>query len=389
MERIRAIAKRFGAVGAIGLFLLLPAPVLAQWNYETNDAEIAITGYTGAGGAVIVPDVINGFPVTVIAPEAFYTNTSLTSVLVNSNVTAILQSAFTGCTNLTSLLIPASIDYYGDKAFYGCSNLAVTIYPSGTNNVLVLSSTVYPEDGLRDLTSVTLSNGITAIGPSTFSNCTNLNSLLIPASVNYFGDKAFYGCSNLSVTIYASGTNNVLAPFSTIYPSDGLRDLTSVTLSNGITAIGQNTFSNCTNLNSLLIPTSITFFGNDAFYGCTNLVGVYFLGNAPGIGSGVFGGGDGTTVYYLPGSSGWGTTLGGRPTALWLPQIKNLGVQTNQFGFDIGWASGEIVVIDACTNLASGIWAPVGTNTLTGGSSHFSDLQWTNYLARFYRLRSP
>ena len=100
------------------------------------------------------------------------------------------------------------------------------------------------------------------------------------------------------------------------------------------------------------------------------------------------------TVYYLPGTTGWGTTFGGRPTVLWNPQVQtsdaSFGVRTNRFGFTITWASEQLViVVEACTNLANPVWSPVGTNTLTGGSSYFSDPQWTNYPARFYRLRSP
>ena len=45
--------------------------------------------------------------------------------------------------------------------------------------------------------------------------------------------------------------------------------------------------------------------------------------------------------------------------------------------------------MEASANLTNPIWSPVGTNTLNGGSSYFSDLQWTNYPGRFYRLRSP
>jgi hypothetical protein len=102
------------------------------------------------------------------------------------------------------------------------------------------------------------------------------------------------------------------------------------------------------------------------------------------------------TVYYLPGTTGWGTTFGGRQTALWLlpnPLILNngpsFGVQTNGFGFIISWATNISVVVEACTNLATPIWSPAGTNTLTGGSSYFRDPEWTNYPRRFYRLRSP
>ena len=102
------------------------------------------------------------------------------------------------------------------------------------------------------------------------------------------------------------------------------------------------------------------------------------------------------TVYSLPGTTGWGSTFGGVSTALWFlpnPLILNyepsFGVQTNRFGFTISWATNIPVVVEACTNLAGPVWKLVATNTLTGGTSYFSDPQWTNYPRRFYRLSSP
>lgn len=67
----------------------------------------------------------------------------------------------------------------------------------------------------------------------------------------------------------------------------------------------------------------------------------------------------------------------------------SFGVLTNRFGFNITGASGLVVVVQASTNLTQPVWVPVSTNTLTGGTSYFSDPQWTNYPGRFYRLRSP
>ena len=64
-------------------------------------------------------------------------------------------------------------------------------------------------------------------------------------------------------------------------------------------------------------------------------------------------------------------------------------MRTNQFGFNITGTSDLVVVVEACTDLANPVWSPLGTNTLTGDSSYFSDPQWTNYPGRFYRLRSP
>jgi hypothetical protein len=109
----------------------------------------------------------------------------------------------------------------------------------------------------------------------------------------------------------------------------------------------------------------------------------------------VFSGDGNATVYYLPGTTGWGwaSTFGGLPTVLWNPQVQtdavSFGVRTNRFGFTITGTSNLVIVVEAGTSLEYPKWFPVGTNTLTDGLSYFSDPRWTNIPARFYRLRSP
>jgi hypothetical protein len=164
-----------------------------------------------------------------------------------------------------------------------------------------------------------------------------------------------------------------------------------------VTSIEDSAFSGWYSLTSVSIPNSVTNIGDDAFYLCTNLTGVYFQGNAPTADSTVFADANNATAYYLPGTSGWTAFSAntGLSTALWFlanPLIlssPNFGAQTNGFGFIISWATNIPVVVEACTNLHSPNWSPVSTNTLTNGSSDFSDPQWTNYPGRFYRLRSP
>ena len=78
---------------------------------------------------------------------------------------------------------------------------------------------------------------------------------------------------------------------------------------------------------------------------------------------------------------------------MWDPQIDTTasgsGMSTNGFDFSIKASSDLTVVVEACTNLADPSWFPVGTNTLVGGVSDFSDVDSTNSPSRFYRLRSP
>jgi len=87
------------------LLLTLPAVVQAQFNYTTDNGTITITGYTGPGGAVAIPDTINGLPVTSIGYFAF-ARATLTSVTIPNSVTSIGHSAFRVCRSLTSVTIP-------------------------------------------------------------------------------------------------------------------------------------------------------------------------------------------------------------------------------------------------------------------------------------------
>ena len=403
------------------LLLTLPAVVQAQFDYTTNNGTITITGYTGPGGAVAIPDTINSLPVTSIREYVFYNNSSVTSVTIPNSVSSIGYSAFHGCTSLKSVTMPSSITNIGHAMFAYCASLASVMLPS--------SVTYIGEDAFyrcTSLTSITIGSGVASIRLRAFEGCTNLATITvdpgsftysnvdgvlfnkgqttlikcpegktgnytIPSSVITIGERALYGCASLtSVTIPSSVTS--IRTFAFYHCTS----LTSVTIPSSVARIGLATFSGCTSLATITIPDSITSIGDSAFRGCTGLNGVYFEGNAPSVGLLAFDSQVSSTVYYLPGTAGWGPTFGGRPTAPWLlpnPLILNngsrFGVRTNQFGFVISWATNASVVVEASADLAQPIWTPVGTNTLTDGSSYFSDPQWMNYPARFYRLRSP
>ena len=147
-------------------------------------------------------------------------------------------------------------------------------------------------------------------------------------------------------------------------------------------------------MNSITLPKSLTTIGWDAFGYCPGLTNVYFRGNAPSIAGFTFV--TNATLYYLPGTTGWGATYGGVPTKMWNPQAQasgpNFGVRTNKFGFNLTGSSNLVIVVEASTNLTN--WLPLSTNTLntfvgTNGTAYFNDQQWTNFPKRFYRIRSP
>lgn len=102
-----------------------------------------------------------------------------------------------------------------------------------------------------------------------------------------------------------------------------------------MTTIGELAFLNCTSLRNITIPGSVTSIGKDAFGNCTSLSSTYFEGDAPTLGDNVFFRADHATVYYLDGTQGWTSTVGGRPTMLWKPQIQTVEALPGAFALTL------------------------------------------------------
>jgi hypothetical protein len=200
------------------------------------------------------------------------------------------------------------------------------------------------------------------------------------------GDGAFGDCLSLTNATIGDGVTSIGEETFTYDHS-----LATVTIGDSLTNIGFNAFGMCGSLTSVSIGRSVNSISTDAFYSCSNVTSVYFQGDAPSLGLTVFALVNSATIYYLPGTTGWSNTFSGLPTVLWNPQVQraSYGIRTNQFGFDITGSSNLVVVIEATTNLANPTWYPLQTNTLNGNSLYFTDPQWSNYAGRFYRVTWP
>ncbi|HPA20722.1 MAG TPA: leucine-rich repeat protein [Verrucomicrobiae bacterium] len=306
-----------------------------------NKEKTCLLSYPGAkAGGYVIPKAV-----TSIANAAFMGCYALTSVSIPNSVTNIGDWTFGHCTNLTRIAIPAGVISIGPNPFRGCCNLTSVVvdaanpaYCSSSDGVLFdKEKTCLVSYSACNAASYLIPNTVRRIGVAAFAECTKLTGITIPNSITSIGDWAFTVCTNLrSVTIPnsvtsisvgafcdCSGITNVTIPdsvtsigWSGFY---GCSSLITMKIPSGITTISWQTFVGCSNLTSLTIPNSITSIEGNAFLGCSGLTSVYFKGNAPGGGSdrSVFGGAGKATVYYLPGTTGWGKDFGGRPTATW------------------------------------------------------------------------
>ena len=130
-----------------------------------------------------------------------------------------------------------------------------------TGNVVIPATIVYNNTTYN----VTELRSVNNYG--SFESCSGLTSVTIPNSVTTIGEYAFAYCSGLtSVTIPNSVTSIGDWAF---YKCIGL---TSVTIPNSVNSIGEGAFYGCSGLTSVTIPNSVTTIGNNAFGFVKNII---------------------------------------------------------------------------------------------------------------------
>ncbi len=390
-------------VSLITIWLLAMAGLTgqAQLGFTVSGGVATITGYnTNAGSNVVIPASTNGYTVTAIGVNAFYTLATITNVIIPSSVTSIDDDAFQFCQGLENLVIGSGVASIGVHSFAYCGGLTnVTIpnsvttigagafsYCSGLKGVTIPNSVtnigVYAFYFCPGLTSVTIPKSVTSMDGLTFDSCLHLTNIMvdaanpnyassggvlfdktistlieypnglignytIPNSVTQIGDNAFDYCSGLTSVLML--TNVTAIGSGAFFSCSGL---TSVTIPNSVASLGNYTFESCSGLTSVVIPNSVTNIGIYAFYDCSALTNLLCMGNAPGLGVGVFGGVNTASaiVYYVSGAAGWGPTYGGLTTvAVFLPSIST---QPNDQSVNAGG--------NATFNVTAGGTAPLG-----------------------------
>ena len=287
--------------------LTMGTTVAEDYTYTLTDGKATITAYTGAGGAITIPDhlpitsandvvaigagafdnaaghtvsSIVSMPdtLTTIGTNAFRSCSLLTTIAIGNGVNSIGNYAFQSCTALTSVTIPDSVTYIGEYAFRSCTALTSVTIPGSVTSIK--QGVFY---SCSALTSVTIPGSVTSIQLGAFFYCTSLTSVTIPDNVTSIGDYAFQSCTSLtSVTI----PDNVTSIGKNAFQS--CTSLTSVTIPGSVTSIGDYTFQSCTSLTSVTIPGSVTSIGDYAFYSCTSLTSVTIPDSVISIGTRAF-----------------------------------------------------------------------------------------------------
>ena len=236
-----------------------PTEGLSFLPIEENQTVVAysVSKGTATETEIVIPSEYDGKPVAEIGENAFY-EYELTSVEIPASIKVIEKNAFRSCLNLTEVVIPDSVIKISYGAFYGCK-------------------------GLKE---ITIGKSVAVIEQYAFEGMgTGAKNVYYTGDLGGwceidFGESGDSYLMNKGRTLYVDGKKvegDIVIPKGTTKISDRAfyrQNITSVTISDGVTSIGKDAFYSCPNLKNVTIPDSVTIIDKFAFLSCTGLLRV-------------------------------------------------------------------------------------------------------------------
>ncbi len=206
---------------------------------------------------------------------------NLTSITIPNNVKSIGKNAFSGYTALTEIRFNATAmdDLDENSNIFALSRVKSNgIKVIIGKNVKKIPAFLFNADDAPKITSIEFEKGSVCenIGSHAFYNCDSLTSVTIPNSVTSIGNYAFSGCSSLEYNEYDNGyyLGNKENPYVVLVKAKD-KSITSCDIHENTRFICDDAFNRCTSLTSVTIGNSVTSIGANAFYNCTSLKEVH------------------------------------------------------------------------------------------------------------------
>lgn len=292
-----------------------------------QDGGYVITGIGNVSGYdIVIPDELDGVPVTKIADSAF-ANSFITKVTIGKNVTDIGVKAFYysdlkevvfgenvinlgkecfAYSKLTEVTIPSKMTEIAESAFYRCYYLKKAVIPDsvtlikknafansgsssvgkelvieGANNIVEIEDNAFDNSAITTfnfpdtlkvirssafsaskLKNVVLPEQLTTVTAELFKSCSMLESITLNKNLQSIGASAFKFCVNLKTINFAENGSLTEIGTGSFY---GCTSLTIVEIPDYVTRLGVNSFAKCTGLEKMIIGTGVNFIGAGSF----------------------------------------------------------------------------------------------------------------------------
>ena len=299
--------------------------------------------------------------------ERAFANTPISEITLPDNIIETGFAVFSGCYHLTKISLPyfgqtrdlprynnsigsVLAHYFGTDSYtgstkytqnYGYDNgiLKIDTYiPNGLTDIIIRGGSIVPDYALNRIAGIKniyLGKSIEHFGGYSFEEMTGLKN------VYYEGDITDWACIdtkptgtitgssplinlNNGIILYLEDENGtvqyqgknfvipqeVVVNFCEEIPSlflTGLSQITSVTIKDGVTSIGDFAFNSCVNLKTLIFPDTVTYMGSNVFTQCSNIEVLRLSANAQGAYFGQFCGLKKLRQLYIPSISNSGS----------------------------------------------------------------------------------
>lgn len=308
-------------------------------------------------------------------------NQSIESCQIHEDTICITKNAFYGCDSLKEIIIPNKIKTIGKDVFGYCWDLQTYYYGNIKDWIYLFyqenSCTYfgcnlhfYFDGSDKEYSKITIPSGITTLKAGTFNNCLSLTKLILPNDFTFIESGALSGADNIEYYEVegAKYLGNEQNPSLLLYRATS----ESTGFIHGATKIINHqafadVFDNSSSVTSITIPDSVTHIGNMAFSNCYSITTIELSKNLKYVGK------DAISYYKTKNYRGLSTdwlkivgkeNLGGDNIHLYL---NNSAVETTSIDVSIGTKSIDDYTYYGCVGLTSvkipdtvisiGIWA--------------------------------
>ncbi len=168
-----------------------------KYEIDNDEAIIVDTYCDDLFDSLSIPSQIDGINIKAIGDNVFE-NMSLSHLTFESSsvVKRIGKYAFRNCTELKTLAFPKSVEIIDNDAFYGCSNLLTASY-SGTSLTTIGDRAFYNTN--LSILYMPICPSLKSIGSYAFGKIKNTGSIILTQNVTFISNNAFSNCDNLTI----------------------------------------------------------------------------------------------------------------------------------------------------------------------------------------------